>query len=86
MWVVSAEDDSQEMTSLFSGKTKDNSDTSLITTAADDSLIFLFPEKTSLDSSYETSAKQTINMKCQVLFSLKKEWKNRMSSVSNFHP
>ena len=40
-----------------------------ITPAADDD--FFFPEKTSLDISCESSAKQTIHMKCQDPFSLK---------------
>ena len=47
-----------------------------ITTAADDNLLllFLFSEKISLDISCESSAaKQTIHMKCQDLFSLKKK-------------
>ena len=43
-----------------------------ITTAADDNLLFyFFSEKTSLDISCESSAKQMIHMKCQDLFSLK---------------
>ena len=41
-----------------------------ITTAADDNFI-LFSEKTSLDISCESSAWQTIHIKCQGLFSLK---------------
>ena len=45
----------------------------LITTAADNSLIFFFyfSEKKRLDISCESSAKQMIHMKCQVLFCLK---------------
>ena len=50
-----------------------------ITTAADD----IFSEKTSLDISCESSAWQTIHMKCQNLLSLKIK-KNRMSSATNF--
>ena len=49
-----------------------------ITTAADDNFLlllffffFFFSEKTSLDISCELSAKQTVHMKCQDLFSLK---------------
>ena len=34
-------------------------------------VLFFFSEKTSLDISLELSAKQTIHMKCQDLFSLK---------------
>ena len=34
-------------------------------------IFFFFSEKTSLDISCELSAKQTIHMKCQDLFSLK---------------
>ena len=64
-----------------------------ITTAADDSFYFFFyfSEKTSLDIPCESSAKQTIHMKCQDLFSLKnkkkkkkKKKRNRMSSAKNF--
>ena len=48
-----------------------------ITTAADDNSLtfFYFSEKTSLDISCESSAKQTIHMKCQDLFSLKNKKK-----------
>ena len=45
-----------------------------ITTAADENFfyfIFYFSEKTSLDISCESSAWQTIHMKCQDLFSPK---------------
>ena len=50
-----------------------------ITTAADDNyyysyyffFFFFFSEKTGLDISCESSAKQKIHMKCQDLFSLK---------------
>ena len=42
-----------------------------ITTAAVDNFSFYFSEKTSLDISCESSAKQMIHMKCQDLFSLK---------------
>ena len=44
-----------------------------ITTAANDnfSFFFLYSEKTSLDISCESSAWQTIHLKCQDLFSLK---------------
>ena len=40
-----------------------------------------------LDISYELSARQTIHMKCQVLFSLKvkKTPKNKMSSAAILH-
>ena len=38
--------------------------------------IYFFLEKTSPDISCELSAKQTIHMKCQDLFSLKNEKKN----------
>ena len=55
-----------------------------ITTAADDIFFFylfiyffLFSEKTSLDVSCESSAWQTIHMKCQDLFSLKKKKKKK---------
>ena len=46
-------------------------------TAADDILIFLiyFIEKIRLGISCESSAKQMIHMKCQVLFSLKSKKK-----------
>ena len=44
--------------------------------AADDiQFFFYFPEKTRLDISCESYAKQTIHMKCQDLFSLKKNKK-----------
>ena len=44
---------------------------------------FFFSEKTSLDISSESSAKQTIHMKCQDLFSLKnKKKKKKLSSVA----
>ena len=44
---------------------------------------FFFPEKTSLDISCESSAKQMIHMKCQDLFSLKnKKKKKKMSSAA----
>ena len=46
-----------------------------ITTAADDNFFFFFSEKTSLDISCEWSAWQTIHMKYQDLFSLKKKKK-----------
>ena len=61
-----------------------------ITTAADDNFyyFFYFSEKTSLDISCELSAWQTIHMKCQNLFPLKKKKKkrknNRISSATNF--
>ena len=57
-----------------------------VTTAADDNFIYLFfSEKTNLDISCESSAKQTIHMKCQDLFSLKiKTKKENMSSATNF--
>ena len=43
----------------------------LITTAVEDILIyFVFEEKIRFENSYESSAKQTIHTKCQVLFSL----------------
>ena len=50
-----------------------------VTTAADEIFFyffFIFSEKTSLDISCELSAKQTIHMKCQDLFSLKNKRKN----------
>ena len=45
---------------------------------------FYFSEKTSLDISCESSAKQTIGMKCQDLFSLKnkKKIKIKLSSAA----
>ena len=45
----------------------------LITAKADDNFdfFFYFQKKTSLDISFESSAKQTIHMKYQDLFSLK---------------
>ena len=47
--------------------------------------IFYFSEKTSLDISYESSAWQTIHMKCQDLFSSenkkKKKKKSKLSSA-----
>ena len=45
---------------------------------------FFFSEKTSLDISCESSAKQMIHMKCQDLFSLKKKKKKKkkMSSAA----
>ena len=46
--------------------------------------LFYFSEKASLDIACESSAKQTIHMKCQDLFSLKKKKKNRMLSATNF--
>ena len=48
-----------------------------ITTAADDNFFFFFyfSEKTSLEISCESSAWQTIHMKCQDLFSLKNKKK-----------
>ena len=48
-----------------------------------DDIHFFFSEKTSLDISCESSAKQTIHMKCQDLFSLKikKKKKKKMSSA-----
>ena len=61
-----------------------------ITTAADDNFFyfiffffffFFFSEKTSLDISCELSAKQTIHMKCQDLFSLGKKKKKKMNVV-----
>ena len=42
---------------------------------------FFFPEKTSLDISCELSAKQTIHMKCQDLFSLEKKKKSSAAVV-----
>ena len=58
-----------------------------ITAAADDILIFFFVcvcafflEKIRLDITCKLSAKQTIHMKCQVVFSLKTNKKNRMPS------
>ena len=58
-----------------------------ITTAADDNffyfIFFYFSEKTSLDISCESSAWQTIHLKCQDLFSLKNK-KKIMSSATNF--
>ena len=43
-----------------------------ITTAANDTLIFIyFSLKIWLDMSWELSARQTIHMKCKVIFSLK---------------
>ena len=42
---------------------------------------FYFLEKTSLDISCESSAKQTIHMKCQDLFSLKKNLKKLLSAA-----
>ena len=57
-----------------------------ITTAADDSFFyfFYFSEKTSLDISCESSAMQTIHLKCTDLFSLKNRKKFfRMSSATN---
>ena len=59
-----------------------------ITTAADATfffffvLFFCFSDKTSRDISCESSAWQTVYMKCQDLFSLKK--KNWISSATNF--
>ena len=59
-----------------------------ITTKADDNFDFFdFQIRTSLDISCESSAKQTIHMKYQDLFSLKNKKKNKnfkMSSVTNF--
>ena len=46
-----------------------------ITTAADNFFYFYFSEKTSIDISCESSAWQTIHMKCQDLFSLKNKKK-----------
>ena len=46
------------------------------------SLFFYFSEKTSLDISCESSAKQTIHMKCQDLFSLKNNNKKKLSSAA----
>ena len=46
-----------------------------ITTEQTTILFFFFSEKTSLDISCESSARQTIHMKCQDLFSLKNEKK-----------
>ena len=43
--------------------------------ANDIQIFFFFSEKTSLDISCESSAKQTIYMKCQDLFSLKNKKK-----------
>ena len=40
------------------------------------SIFFFFSEKTSLDISCESPAKQTIHMKCQYLFFLKNKKKN----------
>ena len=50
-----------------------------ITTAADDNFFFFFffSEKTSLDISCESSTWQTIHMKCQDMFSLKKKKKKK---------
>ena len=52
-----------------------------ITTAADDNFLYFFiiffSEKTSLDISCESSAWQTIHMKCQDLYSLKKKKKKK---------
>ena len=54
-----------------------------ITTAADDNYfyiyiyIFYFLEKTNFNISYESSAWQTVHMKCQDLFSLKKKKKKK---------
>ena len=45
-----------------------------ITTAADD-IFFYFSEETSLGMSCESSAWQTIHMRCQDLFSLKNKKK-----------
>ena len=41
----------------------------------------VFSEKTSLDISCESSAKQMIHMKCQDLFSLKKKKKKMLSAA-----
>ena len=61
------------------------------TTASDNNFynffFFYFSEETNLDISCESSAKQTIHLKCQDLFSEKKKWKIknfRMSSTTNF--
>ena len=43
---------------------------------------YYFLEETSLDISCELSAKQTIHMKCQDLFSLKKKIKKKLSSAA----
>ena len=43
---------------------------------------FYFPEKTSLDISCELSAKQTIHMKCQDLFSLKNKINKSNKSIN----
>ena len=43
--------------------------------------IFVFSEKTSLDISCESSAKQTIHMKFQDLFSLKNREKKKKKNV-----
>ena len=51
-----------------------------ITTSADDILKYL--EKIRIDMSCELSASQTIRMKCQALFSLKKN--DKMSSLTFF--
>ena len=50
----------------------------LITSAAVDILIFLFVlfREKRLDVSYESSARQIIHMKCQILFFLKKKEEN----------
>ena len=63
----------------------------LITTTVDNTLkyffifiVIFFSEKISLDISCQLSARQTIHMKYQVLFSLKNKINNfRMSSVTN---
>ena len=55
-----------------------------IRTAADDSLEYFFhhfSDKIILDIPCESSAKQRIHMKCQVLFSLKDKSKNNKSIV-----
>ena len=71
---------------LFTRKNKKNNNTSLSSAeyahtkiVADNSIIILlFLEKIRLHISCELSARQTIHMKCQFLFSLKN---NKMSSA-----
>ena len=44
---------------------------------------FYFSEKTSLDISCESSAKQTIHMKCQDMFPLKKKKIKKFKKLSS---
>ena len=55
-----------------------------ITTATDDIFKNKNSKKISLDISCELSAKKTIRMECQKLFSLKERKRKRLSSAINF--